>query len=45
MISGNILLENNKTNVLATQQQIQFAIWYLYLVTHWRQTCQNCNSS
>jgi hypothetical protein len=34
MISGNILLQNNKTDImLATQQQIQFAIWYL-----WRQT-------
>jgi len=45
MIWGNILLENNKTNTLATQQQIQFAIWYVYLITFCRQTCQNCNSS
>jgi len=32
MVSGNMLLENNEPNMLVTQEQIQFAIWYLYLI-------------
>jgi hypothetical protein len=45
MISGNILLEHNKISMLATQQQIQLAIWYPYLITWCKQTSQNWNYS